>query len=85
MSLSVSEKRLDNGQVLVTNSNGLPLYVVKTKYIESTWGISYASTHVASCNNEDDAIRVARAVAGVVSDRNIANMRKAATAAISLI
>lgn len=67
----------DESSVVLRGGNGISITVAKTKYREDEWGVSYASTDIATAHSKEEAVAIAQRVIDSGAD-NIAAMRAAA-------
>lgn len=65
--------------VMLTTSGGLQINVVKTQYRDNEWGVSYASTDIATAGSKAEALAIAERVVSA-DPGNIIDMRSAAAA-----
>lgn len=69
----------DSSPATLTGANSVIIHVVKTKYRENEWGVSYASTHIATASSKAEGLAIAQRVIDSGAE-NIADMRAAAAA-----
>ena len=63
--------------VKLKTPGGLEIVVAKTKYRDNEWGVSYASTDIATASSKEEALAIAERVVAADPD-NITDMRTAA-------